>query len=112
MPVIVIPTTLISFDVFTVSCFDFEADATVNPVITIDAMLAVAISGEPLFVKINGAETVELPARVKPLPLKTGVPENNPDGNLIVTVSAAAPPDAAANPRGTVKLIVSVPTPD
>ena len=103
MPEIGIPTVLISFVVFTVSCFEIEyaLGDTVMPVIVIVVGPAAAIL-LLLFVKGNGPDIDGVPLYSEPD--TNGVPENKPDGNVIVTVSTGSLLD---NPPGTVKLMAS-----
>ena len=60
------------------------------------------------FVKTNGADTDGAPLYAAAVTAdNAGVPENNPDGNVIVTVSAGD--GVIANPPGTVKVMVREP---
>lgn len=82
-----IPTSLISFDVFTLITFDIEyalGDRD-KPVMTIFGTVSPALT-TVVTVKTNGDDVDGVPVK---LPDKAGgVPENNPEGRVIVIVSA------------------------
>ena len=86
-PVIDIPDSLGSFDVFTLIWFNNEyADADkVIPVITIFGTTPETLAPPKATVKVNGADADGVPIK---LPVKAvGDPENSPVGNVIVMVS-------------------------